>query len=82
MIDLKAATNDEIFDELSSRYHGIVVTSVKQENGREIRSCSFFGGCITAVGLCEYAKNYLLNYSQQNQLDDASDDANTVRYSS
>jgi hypothetical protein len=75
--DLKTVDTEKLVEELMSRFHGAVIASVRYEDNREARSCSFYGGAMTAIGLCEYAKDFLLNYSQQSDSEDQSSASDT-----
>ena len=62
MTDLSLVTLEEITEELKKRYKCfVVITNTSFNKETEMEDVYWDGGCATAVGLCEWAKNHILD---------------------
>lgn len=61
-VSLELSTIDEIVKELQKRFEGVVVITTNFKGGNtdsiQVQHC---GGYILSIGLCEYAKKYILS---------------------
>jgi hypothetical protein len=61
-MDLQLVSLEEIIDELEKRYDGFILAYVKTlDSKKEEVEFQHRGGNMVALGLCEHAKNALLN---------------------
>jgi len=64
MNDLSLIETREMLKELKKRHDSMLICTVTERNSiKERRTCEFSGGLITALGLAEYARNYLNIYA-------------------
>jgi hypothetical protein len=58
MPDLELATVDEVFDELSKRFDGVLLAYTKRSktsDNEDVFSCQYAGGLVQAIGLAAMA---------------------------
>lgn len=73
--DLSLVDTNALFDEIAKRNKGVLMVLVSDVDARsESRLCAFKGGYILALGMAQYARQFLAEHEYDNRKDMIHDD--------